>query len=182
MYEPLRSDLASVVRNLKQRYHNSVDLCFQFGYVESLLTKSCMMDEIMLISGTDKDVSLVAEVQSVLQEDKLAQAEFSRLLDTLITSCELTEMTNLVVTSKLPSTLLQMVPRYLLIDDIMTKILHVFVTLAEQDISSSDMFKQLCEYVEKRFSQPRAMTVEYLLVVTSLLELICDDRMKMIEI
>ena len=127
MYEPLRSDLASVVRNLKQRYHNSVDLCFQFGYVESLLTKSCMMDEIMLISGTDKDVSLVAEVQSVLQEDKLAQAEFSRLLDTLITSCELPEMTNLVVTSKLPSTLLQMVPRYLLIDDIMTKILHVFV-------------------------------------------------------
>ena len=47
----------------------------------------------MLISGTDKDVSLVAEVQSVLQEDKLAQAEFSRLLDTLITSCELPEMT-----------------------------------------------------------------------------------------
>lgn len=178
VYEPLRSDLESVVCDLKQRYRKNIDLSFQFGYVESLLAKPLVMDEIILISGTDKDISLVAEVQSVLQEEKLAQAEFSRLLDTLISSCELSEMTHLVVTSKLPSTLLQMIPRYLLIDGIMTKIISVFVTVAEHDISDADVFKRLCLFIEKRLSQPRSVSVEYLLGVASLLELISDDRIE----
>ena len=123
----------------------------------------------------DGSTGLVLEVQEKLQEGSFAQVEFGRLLDTLVSSCELEEMAELVLSSNLPASLLRQVPRFLCVDDIMQKLVNVFITLSLHDVSRTDLLTQLCDLLTRRFLDERPLSLEWLLTVATLLELICDN-------
>lgn len=161
-----------MIRMLKEEYRDYVDLVFQLGYVESCLSKQQEEPMFLLADGS---TGLVLEVQEKLKEGSFAQMEFGRLLDTLVSSCELPEMAELVLSSNLPASLLRQVPRFLCVDDIMQKLVNVFITLSLHDVSKTDLLKQLCSLLTRRFLDERPLSLEWLLTVTTLLELICDN-------
>ena len=161
-----------MIRMLKEEYHDYVDLVFQLGYVESCLSQRKEGPLFLLADGS---TGLVLEVQEKLQKGSFAQVEFGRLLDMLVSSCELAEMAELVLSSNLPAALLRQVPRFLCVDDIMQKLVNVFITLSLHDVSRTDLLTQLCDLLTRRFLDERPLSLEWLLTVATLLELICDN-------
>ena len=57
----------------------------------------------------------------------------------------------------------------------MQKLVNVFITLSLHDVSKTDLLKQLCSLLTRRFLDERPLSLEWLLTVTTLLELICDN-------
>ena len=167
--------LLPVILDLKQQYQASVDLDFQLGFIANLLSSPLLSDEIVH-SSVDKDCELISELQGKLQGRKLAQADLSRILDTLLNSCELPGMMKIIVDTKLAETLLELIPRFQSIDEIMIKIVSFFIALAEHDISDNRYFRTLCEFLNECVTANRTLKPEYLFTIAALLELSCDNR------
>ena len=85
-------------------------------------------------------------------------------------------MMKIVVDAQLAETLLGLVPRFRLIDEIMIKIVSFFIALAEYDVSGCKYFRKLCEFLNERVGTHRPLKAEYLFTIAALLELSCDNR------